>query len=307
MTDHTTNSIHEMGHALAAWWSGTPINLLAVGDGIHPDDDFGENVLGVHFVDGHLNLRTTFSAGKRVELTNPRVPDNAAGEALMRAMLEALAGPAAQWLATNTDDAGDAPLDELLVHGDISSGCGGDLEKVETLLTLLPEEQRPTAFGLSCWRAETLVARYWPEILAMADELLARGRLEQYQINVMMERHLGRPPWAGARRLGELDPPRTMLGDAEVVPRWSRTAPLRWNLRLFVGGYLLGMPRSLIYLTAKEGAEEGLPVDWYALVDHDHLTREPSPAGGILQAFAAEVMATKLAELRRGPAPSTNA
>jgi len=309
MRDHTITAIHEIGHALAAWYNGTPISLLAVGDGIHADDDLDTDVLGVNRVDGHMLLRTTFETGGHVWLRDPKAPDGPGGEALMRRLLEVLAGPAAQWLALGESegDAKDATFDALLVDGGIGPGCVGDLEQAETILGLLPREQRPAAFTLSCWRAEALVGHYWPEILAMAEELLAQRRLEQHDIDLMMARHLGRPPWAGARQLADLDPPSARLGDAAVVPRWSRAEPWRWNLQLYVGGYALSMPRSLIYITDEEGAEEGLPADWYALVDHDHLTKAPSPAGGTLQAFAAQVMATKLEELRRSPAPITNA
>lgn len=309
MHDQTTTAIHEIGHALAAWYNGTPISLLAVGEGIQPYDDLDTDVLGVNRVDGHLLLRTTFETGGQVWLRDPKAPASARGEALMRSLLEALAGPAAQWLSLGKidDDGNDTTFDELLVDGGIGPGCGGDLEQVETILDLMPEEHRPAAFTLACWRAEALVTRYWSEIQAMAEELLAQRRLEQHGIDLMMARYLDRPSWAGALHMGDLDPPTTTLGDAAVVPRWARPAPWRWNLQLYVGGYALSMPRSLLYLAAEEGAEEGLPAGWYALTDYDHLTREPSPEGGTLQAFAAEVMATKLAELRRSPSPSVDA
>lgn len=309
MRDHTTTAIHEIGHALAAWYNGTPISLLAVGDGIQADDDLDPDVLGVNRVDGHRLLRTMLEVDVQMPLANPKAPSSPLGEALMRSLLVIFAGPAAQWLALGEreDDAKDATFDALLVDGGVGPGCAGDLEQVETILDLLPEEHRPAAFTLACWRAETLVIRYWSEILAMAEELLEQRRLEQHDIDLMMARHLSRPPWAGAQRLTDLDPPSTMLGDATVVPRWTRAAPWRWNLRLYVGGYALNMPRSLLYLTSEDGAEEGLPAGWYALEDHDHLTAEPTPAGATLQAFAAEVMAIKLAELRRGPAPRTDA
>jgi len=309
---------HEAGHVLAAWWIGIVPDAVEMrrheegrprltSRGAEISQDARAAVLGGCYLDGFSVKGGKPFGGWRPEL----------GRRLVAAdLLSTLAGPAVEWRNERDPEEVYPALAALLA--DEPTTCAGDLDNVDALLALLPEEERGEAYATACRRAEVLVCRHWPELCALAERLAAADRLEDEALLAAMAETLGDPLarrslWDKRGRpemLEALDPPRLALGAAEVVAWWERVemTAREWRLAATVDRVPLAPGITLERLDADDlealAWDAPDPAGWYWLESvsgADDMGAGAPPGGGPLRDYLAALVGDKLEELRRDP------
>lgn len=188
-------AIHEAGHALAYWWNGQGIYSATA-------RTKAEMRAGPHItrrgcergdVEGIVEA-ADFIAAPSLDLEYGHSMGTELPELVARDLLHCAAGPVAEAIYRRDS------LEGVLWAGGIS-----DLQKAGELLALLPEDQRAEADRQAIARCRELVRRYWPAVLALADLLQARGRVEGEDVEALLCAVTGESPeWRG-NPLSDLD------------------------------------------------------------------------------------------------------
>lgn len=302
---------HEAGHALAAWWNGQDVHAVemraAEEAGCREDRRGREVDAGVRaYIEASTFIDAPALAAEYPEMMN-HVSLELLREMVARDLLYALSGPAADWRNQRNPDDVCACLEHHLEEW--LDGCGGDMEKANHLLVILPEEERLEAYTFACRRAEVLICQHWPELCALAERLNTPNRLEDDALEAALSATLGEvPEWRG-NPLEQLDLPHFTLGSAEVVAWWGRSEGelAEWRLAATVDGVPLA-PRITLEQADPDDPDDYLwdtipdPGDWYWLennADGEKMGTEAPPGGSPLRNFLADMVVAKLAELRR--------
>lgn len=186
-------AIHEAGHALAYWWNGQHIEFAEARTGLYTDRrgrefeaaaDLEGMVAGASFI-----ASPAMTLQDRIGMDNPLFP-----EMVARDLLHCYAGPVAEAIHRHIG---------LMVA--LWVGGAGDMHTARQLLALLPEAERPEAERQAVARCRVLVRRYWPAVLALADLLQERGRVEGEDVESLLCAVTGESPkWRG-NPLSDLD------------------------------------------------------------------------------------------------------
>lgn len=296
---------HEAGHALAFWWNGQAIHAVEMRryDDNRPRIDRKGRVKGPDVraaVEGAHFIPAPTLAIKHPEIMAHYEPE-VLRDIVARDMLIALAGPAVDWRNTRDPELVIEGLGEMLDMD--PPHCWGDREAVDTLLAILPEEERDKAYTTACNRAEVLVSRYWRELCALADSLTMAERLEDEALDAALIEAFGEQPGWQKNPLSSLDVG-AIFGGVDVVAWWSRRDVSTWKPRALADDMPLILPFEIIHLSVEDLADEpeaDLP-GWYC-VDHDtgEIYATAPPATGPLQSFLSDMVGAKLEELRRDP------
>lgn len=179
-------AIHEAGHALASWWHGQPIYSVTASRA-----SIGENAIGP--VDGHVHARRFLADSEQVSAMDSATLRELVG----RDLISHLAGPLAEARHCRCS------LDEILQR----SGAG-DEQAAFDLLGFLETDQTdewlaPMAEAIE--RARRLLRRYWPAIVALADQLQAHGHLDGANVSALFCRLTGESPELRSNALHTLD------------------------------------------------------------------------------------------------------
>ena len=301
---------HEAGHVLASWWHGQlpyAVEMRRHDEGAPRLDRRGRDV--------GPDVRACVEAPSFIASPSlsAEYPETVAGidpalwrDMVARDMLTALAGPAVEWRNARDPEELGSNLAEMLEVPPVP--CWGDVETVDSLLVLLPVEERHEAYATACRRAEFLICRHWPELCALAERLADAERLEDEPLYAVLSETLGELPKWRDRPLEELDAC-AHLGDAEVVAGWDREGADDWCLVAEVEGIRLATGLAVVYMPASEVDElclgiEPHPSGWYWMRNgggSEDIGAEAPPAVGTLRRFLAGLVADKLEELRRDP------
>lgn len=189
-------AIHEAGHALAYWWNGQGIYSAAART--KAEMRAGPYITRRGCERGDLEgmvEAADFIGAPSLALEYGHAPEGALlAELVARDLLHAYSGPVAEAIYRRTG------LEWVFWFGGF-----GDWQHASDLLALLPEDQRPEAGRQAITRCRELVRRYWPALLALADLLQARGRVEGEDVESLLCAVTGKSPeWRG-NPLADLD------------------------------------------------------------------------------------------------------
>lgn len=187
-------AIHEAGHALAYWWSGQGIYSAAARTKAEMRAGPYIDRRGRESDPEGIVEASSFIPAPSVALEYGHSMGADLPELVARDLLHCYSGPVAEAIYRRTG------LEWVFWFGGF-----GDWQNASDLLALLPEDQRPEAGRQAIARCRELVRRYWPAVLALADLLQARGRVEGEDVESLLCAITGESPeWRG-NPLADLD------------------------------------------------------------------------------------------------------
>lgn len=189
-------AIHEAGHAVAHWWNGQGIYSatartkaeMRAGPYIDRRGRESSDTAGVVEAASFIAapaLALQYGLG----MDDPLFP-----EMVERDLIHCYAGPVAEAIYRRAG-----------LFGVLWTVGAGDLIGARDLLVLLPAERREAAERVAIARCRELVRRYCPAVLALADLLQERGRVEGEDVEALLCAVTGESPRWRSNPLADLD------------------------------------------------------------------------------------------------------